>query len=39
MGTDGIDFIEATPGLDAYAINRHGVATMTSSFKDYVAKC
>jgi thiamine biosynthesis lipoprotein len=39
MGCDGIDFIEATHGLEAYAIDRHGLATMTSGFKDYVAKC
>jgi thiamine biosynthesis lipoprotein len=39
MGRDGIDFIAATPGLEAYAIDRHGIATMTRGFKDFVAKC
>lgn len=39
MGRDGIDFIEATDGLEAYAVDRHGIATMTSGFKDIVATC
>jgi len=32
MGTDGIAFIESMPGLEGYAIDREGVATMTSGF-------
>jgi len=39
MGRAGIDFIEGTGGLEAYAVDRHGIATMTSGFKDIVAKC
>lgn len=30
MGRDGIGFIEAMPGLEGYAIDREGIATMTS---------
>ncbi|MDR3472755.1 MAG: FAD:protein FMN transferase [Devosia sp.] len=37
MGRDGINFIEATPGLEGYAIDRNGIATMTSGFKRLVA--
>ncbi|HZY50855.1 MAG TPA: FAD:protein FMN transferase, partial [Devosia sp.] len=37
MGMGGIAFIEDTPGLEAYAIDRGGVATMTSGFKRFVA--
>jgi thiamine biosynthesis lipoprotein len=32
MGRDGISFIEAATGLEGYAIDRSGVATMTSGF-------
>jgi len=32
MGPDGIAFIESMPGLEGYAIDREGVATMTSGF-------
>ena len=32
MGRDGIAFIESRPGLEGYAIDRDGVATMTSGF-------
>jgi len=39
MGRDGIGFIETTDGLEGYAVDRHGFATMTSGFKDFVAKC
>jgi thiamine biosynthesis lipoprotein len=37
MGRDGINFIEATPGLEGYAIDRNGIATMTSGFNGLVA--
>ena len=37
MGRDGINFIEATPGLEGYAIDRNGIATMTSGFNRLVA--
>ena len=30
MGREGIAFVEATPGLEGYVIDREGVATMTS---------
>ena len=32
MGRDGIDFIESIPGLEGYAIDRDGIATMSSGF-------
>ena len=32
MGPDGIAFIESVPGLEGYAIDRDGVATMSSGF-------
>ncbi|MEO9228705.1 MAG: FAD:protein FMN transferase [Devosia sp.] len=32
MGRDGIGLIETTPGLEGYAIDRNGIATMTSGF-------
>ena len=38
MGRDGIGFIEATPGLEGYAIDRHGTATMTSGFRRLEAR-
>lgn len=37
MGRRGIDFIEATPGLEGYAIDKTGVATMSSGFTRIVA--
>jgi thiamine biosynthesis lipoprotein len=37
MGRDGIGFIERAQGLDGYAIDRSGVATMTSGFSRLVA--
>ena len=37
MGPDGIGFIEDTFGLEAYAIARDGIATMTSGFSRIVA--
>lgn len=39
MGRDGIGFIEKTAGLEGYAINRDGIATLTSGFKAYLSKC
>jgi len=39
MGREGIAFIENTPGLEGYAIDRRGIATMTSGFKKIVAPC
>jgi thiamine biosynthesis lipoprotein len=37
MGRDSIAFIEGLPGLEAYAIDRAGIATMTSGFSRIVA--
>lgn len=39
MGPAGIGFIEAMPGLEGYAIDRHGVATMTSRFRELTVSC
>lgn len=39
MGRAGIDFIEATDGLEGYSIDHAGIATMTSGFEDFVASC
>jgi thiamine biosynthesis lipoprotein len=39
MGAEGIGFIEAMPGLEGYAVDRHGTATLTSGFRRYVAAC
>jgi len=39
MGRDGIHFLEATPGLEGYAIDAAGIATMTSGFKELLAPC
>ena len=36
MGKDGIHFIEATPGLEGYAVDPQGIATQTSGFGTYV---
>ncbi len=36
MGREGINFIERVPGLEGYLIDRNGIATMTSGFKNYV---
>lgn len=38
MGRDGIRFVEATYGLEGYAIDRHGRATMTSGFRGFVVQ-
>lgn len=35
MGKDGINFIEQLPGFEGYAIDAHGIATMTSGFAAY----
>ena len=37
MGKKGIEFIEKISGLEGYAINAAGIATMTSDFNHYVA--
>lgn len=37
MGREGIAFIEATEGLEGYAVDRDGIATMTSGFQRLVA--
>ena len=36
MGRKGIEFIESFPGLEAYMIDKDGVAIMTSGFKKFV---
>lgn len=35
MGREGIKFIEGRPGLEGYSIDREGIATMTSGFRQY----
>ncbi len=35
MGRDGIVFIESMPGLEGYAIDKNGRATLTSGFGDF----
>jgi thiamine biosynthesis lipoprotein len=37
MGRAGIMFVEQLAGLEGYAIDRHGQATLTSSFARYVS--
>lgn len=37
MGRRGADFIERTPGVECYMIDKDGIATMTSGFDRYVA--
>jgi thiamine biosynthesis lipoprotein len=37
MGKDGINFVERTPGFEGYAIDKDGMATMTSGFQKYVS--
>lgn len=39
MGADGIEFIEAMPGLEGYAIDRHGEATLTSGLEEHCVPC
>jgi len=36
MGADGIDFIEAMPGLEGYMVDASGIATMTTGFPGFV---
>ncbi len=38
MGKRGIAFIERLPGFEGYAIDRNGVATLTSGFGAYLEK-
>ncbi len=35
MGREGIGFLERQPSLEGYAIDRNGIATMTSGFSTY----
>lgn len=35
MGKNGIEFIEKLPGFEGYAIDAHGIATLTSGFGSY----
>jgi FAD:protein FMN transferase len=37
MGDRGVRFIEDMPGFEAYAIDKNGMATMTSGFQRYVS--
>jgi thiamine biosynthesis lipoprotein len=37
MGKDGMQFLEALSGFEAYAIDANGLAVMTSNFELYVA--
>ena len=37
MGRDGIAFIEQTPALEGYLVDRNGRATFTSGFESYAA--
>jgi thiamine biosynthesis lipoprotein len=36
MGKEGIGFIEHTKGLEGYAVDDTGIATLTSGFQEYV---
>lgn len=36
MGARGIEFIESQPGLEAYMIDKSGLATLTHGFEKYV---
>lgn len=36
MGQDGINFIEQSPGLEGYVVDKNGIATMTSGFNKNV---
>lgn len=38
MGNNGILFIEKLPGFEGYAINKDGIATMTSGFEQFVVQ-
>lgn len=35
MGNEGIQFIESLKGFEGYAINKNGIATMTTGFNNY----
>lgn len=35
MGRRGVAFIERLPGVEAYGVDSHGIATMTSGFETY----
>lgn len=35
MGRDGLQFLEAQPGLEAYMVDQNGIAWMTSGFHTY----
>ena len=37
MGKEGIGFIEATPNIEGYSIDRNGIATMTSGFEKFIS--
>jgi thiamine biosynthesis lipoprotein len=37
MGAKGLHFLERQPGLEGYAIDKNGIATMTSGFASYAA--
>ncbi len=37
MGRKGISFVESTSGLEGYAIEKSGIATMTSGFSAYAS--
>ncbi len=36
MGRDGIYFLESLPGVEAYAVDAHGIATQTTGFGKFV---
>ncbi len=36
MGRDGINFIQSLEGFEGYAIDKNGIATMTSGFEKYI---
>ncbi len=38
MGREGIAFLEQERGLEGYVIDKHGIATMTRGFSQYVAQ-
>ncbi len=38
MGKDGISFVESLPGFEGYAIDKNGIATMTSGFGTYTSE-
>lgn len=38
MGKDGVSFINSLPGMEAYAIDRDGLATMTDGIDSYLVQ-